>query len=102
MSEIIRGPKKPIRLERKFRIGKREQIILRHRNSEWFRRLSFEDKAKINDLYDKAIRNIDLVCKHDARSTITQYDILKGYTVVTHRCLDCHKVLQIDVYKTRG
>lgn len=41
-------------------------------------------------------------CNHDAIETVTQYDILKGFTVVTHRCLDCHKVLQKDIHKTRG
>lgn len=100
MNVEIRGPRKPRRLERKFRIGKREYQILTHRERERFKTLSYEDQKKLNNLYAKAVLHTKLICKHNARNTITQYDMLKGYAVVTHRCLDCHKTLQIDVYKT--
>jgi len=103
MSIEIDNPRKPRRLERKFRINKIDWKTLTHRERERFKTLSYEDKMKLNNLYAKVVLHAKITkCRHDARSTITQYDMLKGYTVVTHRCLDCHKVLQIDVYKTEG
>lgn len=100
MNVEIRGPRKPRRLERKFRISKRDYQILTHRERARFKTLSYADKKKLNNLYAKVILHAKLVCRHNARLTIIDYRILKGYAVVTHRCLDCHKTLQIDVYKT--
>lgn len=102
MSIEIGNPKKPRRLERKFRISKRDWKILAYRELDRFKKLSRTDQVKLNKVYAKVVMNGKLVCRHDARCTTTQYDILKGYTIVTHRCLDCHKILQTDIHITRG
>lgn len=105
MNIEVRNPKKPKRLERKFRINKREWKILTHREIERFKKLSRTEQLKINNIYAKSIMNSKplymVECTH--RDTINlKLKLNNGFVYKWLQCSNCKKVLETTIYWDRG
>ncbi len=47
------------------------------------------------------ISESQLTCNHEIHKNYTQrkFDILKGFEILETRCINCHKILEIDIKK---
>jgi hypothetical protein len=44
-----------------------------------------------------------LVCNHakERKYCISQFDILNGFEIISTKCANCHKILVLEIKKTR-
>ena len=105
MSISIRNPKKPKKPKRKFKLDSKTWKTLEHREREWFRTLSYEDKVKLNDLYARVVMNAESLhmvpCKHEDTISL-KLPLKNGFIHKTEQCSKCRKVLMKTIYKDKG